>query len=370
MNKMTDDIWLMAASALPGLLEIFAHIDASVTPAPRPQSVHHGKVAIIPVIGPLFRYPNLFTLLQGTSTYNEITTAFNDACQNPAVKAIVFDIDSPGGEVNGCAALADTIYQARGTKPIIAYASGDCASGAYWLASACDKITVSPTSAIGSIGVVATYRQPDDKRIEIVSSQSPLKRLDPSTDAGKSKLQARIDAIAEVFITAVAKYRNVEAAIVTEYFGQGDVYIGQQALKQQLVDELGTLNDLLHMKENKMDYATLQAEHPALLSEISIEEIAKGRLEERKRIAAIMTASVAEGLESLAQHLAFATELPVENVIAALQAMPVVTTPASTGFNEFMATMNNPKILPSEESASDIEHIAKRIATLSKGEIA
>ncbi|MFT5133852.1 MAG: ClpP class serine protease, partial [Gammaproteobacteria bacterium] len=133
-------------------------------------------VAIIPVVGPLFRYANFLTFFMGASSYEILAKDFTSALNNPDVKAIVLNIDSPGGEVNGCAEFANLIFEARGKKPIVAYASGDAASGAYWVASACDEIVVSETSALGSIGVVALYRnkKQDDgegslSRTEIVS---------------------------------------------------------------------------------------------------------------------------------------------------------------------------------------------------------
>ena len=102
-------------------------------------------VAVIKVSGPLFRYANLMTRICGATSYELLAQDFNKAVQNPNIKGILLDIDSPGGEVNGCSELSDMIYQARGTKPIIAYASGACCSGAYWIASACDKILAADT---------------------------------------------------------------------------------------------------------------------------------------------------------------------------------------------------------------------------------
>lgn len=168
-----------------------------------------GGVAVIPVIGPLFRHANLLTAVCGTTSYELLAQDFNKALNDPNISAIVFDVDSPGGEVNGCSELADMIYNARGKKPILAYASGSCCSGAYWIASACDKIMAADTAIIGSIGVVSIFEKEDDKKtIEIVSSQSPNKRPDVETEEGKAKIQAHIDALAEVFINKVALHRD------------------------------------------------------------------------------------------------------------------------------------------------------------------
>ena len=214
-------------------------------------------VAVLPVVGPLFRYSSWFARFIGASSYDRIAHDFTQAINNPEIQSIVLEFDSPGGEVNGCAELANLIYEARGKKPIIAYASGYCASGAYWIASACDSILVSDTAALGSIGVVAVYRldNSDKNAIEIVSSQSPYKRVDPSSDEGRQKIQARIDALADVFINAIATHRNIKPDKVESDYGQGDIVIGQDAIKQGLADDGGTLEKIINQQPDQQPKA-------------------------------------------------------------------------------------------------------------------
>ena len=207
----------------------------------------HGGVAVLPVTGPLFRYANLFTAISGATSYELLAKDFSKALADPSISSIIFDIDSPGGEVNGCAELARMIFDARGKKPIIAYASGDIASGAYWLASACDEVVVSDTSMVGSIGVVAVYRGGNkDNTIEVVSSQSPHKRLDPEKDQDRKRLQNRIDDLASVFIEAIAKHRGVDPPTVKSNYGKGDVFIGSLAVDSGLADRTGSLDQLIN----------------------------------------------------------------------------------------------------------------------------
>ncbi|WNO10539.1 S49 family peptidase [Teredinibacter sp. KSP-S5-2] len=213
------------------------------------------SVAIVSVVGPLFRYANIFTRISGATSYELIGKDMQALLANPDIHSIILNVDSPGGEVNGVSELAKIIYRARGIKPIYAYVSGDAASGAYWIASAADKIIVSDTAELGSIGVVATVRHfKDDNVIEIVSSQSPHKRPDVSTDAGKQRIQNRIDELAQVFIDSVAKHRGVDSAIVENEFGGGDVFIGKHAVTVGLADKLGSLDSVieeLNKKNNK-----------------------------------------------------------------------------------------------------------------------
>ncbi len=345
-------------------------------------------VAIIPVVGPLFRYANLFTSISGASSYEILAKDFTSALENPDIKGIVLDIDSPGGEVNGCAEFANMIYEARGTKPILAYASGDAASGAYWIASACDQIIVSETSALGSIGVVAVYKSRDEQSaqaVEIVSSQSPNKRLDPETDEGRSRLQARIDTMAQVFVETVARNRGVDPPKVIKDFGAGDVLIGKKAVHSGLADKTGSLEKTITTipdnqsnnnpankpgssfvsEEKRMDIETLNEEH----SELAASLIAQGQLQERQRIAAIIGADCAAGRETLARHLAFATDMSPEASLEALMASPVIESQPveqathESGFDRLMASVANPDIDPATDSQEeDIDDVAQRLA--------
>ncbi|MBW1713967.1 MAG: S49 family peptidase, partial [Deltaproteobacteria bacterium] len=168
------------------------------------------------------------------------------ALEDQAVKAILLDIDSPGGQVNGVADFASQVYEARKVKPVVAYISGSGASGAYWIGSAAWKVAASPTAIIGSIGIVATrpgVKPADD--VDFISSVSPKKRPSLKTASGLAQIQAEIDALGEVFVQTVAKYRGTKVKTVLENFGQGGFYIGAQAAKAGMVDYLTTFEKVL-----------------------------------------------------------------------------------------------------------------------------
>ena len=415
-NHAAGEPWAITESALSNILAIAARQNET----PEAVSARLGRelentqvtqerdgVAIIPVVGPLFRYANLFTAISGASSYEILAKDFTTALDNPDINGIVLDIDSPGGEVNGCAEFASMIFEARGRKPIVAYASGDAASGAYWIASACDEIVVSDTSSLGSIGVVAVYQGDKNKpgeAVEIVSSQSPFKRLDPQTDEGRTRLQKRIDAMAEVFVEAVARHRGVDPPTVKSDFGRGDVFVGQHAVQQGMADQTGTLERTIAMvnliqspatergssfiqaEEREMDLETLQTEHPQLVASLVERGHAEGLQEgldqgcqqERERIGAIVAAEPAKGREKLAHHLAFSTDMPADMVLAALEAAPQQDpgpppVPAKTpGFEQVMGRIENPVIEPAidEEPGESVDAVAKRIAGFSAGGVA
>jgi len=209
-------------------------------------------VARLPIRGPMFRYANLFSLVSGATSYELIARDLTVAMQDPSVRAVVLDLDSPGGEVNGCAELAELIASYRGRKPLVGYVSGTGASAAYWLASACEEVVCADTAILGSLGVRmalfdtrARDRAAGVEEIEIVSSQTPRKQDDdPTTDTGRAAVQATVDALAAVFIAAVARYRGVPEASVLADYGQGGVFVGEAAVLAGLADRLGTYETL------------------------------------------------------------------------------------------------------------------------------
>ena len=423
-NHAAGEPWAITETALNNILTIASRQNESieVVSAKLGRELDNSYVteiregaAVIPVVGPLFRYANIFTAISGASSYEILAKDFTSALENPDVHSIILDIDSPGGEVNGCAEFASMIFEARGKKPIIAYASGDAASGAYWIASACDQIIASETSMLGSIGVVAVYRgSKDESVLEIVSSQSPYKRLDPSSKDGKSRLQSRIDDLATVFIESIAKHRGVDPPTVIKDFGGGDVFIGKNAINSGLADDIGSLEQIINEHSNNQNPAklrgssflaledstmtdknhkteasegqvlsleSLKADYPQLVEAIQTETIASTNDEasqqsvitERERIGAIISSEAAKGRERLAQHLAFSTDMSADMALATLDASPVkaeASAPVSnTGFEQVMASVGNPAIEPDapEQEGDDADAVAKRIAKFSQG---
>ncbi|MDY4296822.1 MULTISPECIES: S49 family peptidase [unclassified Xanthomonas] len=209
-------------------------------------------VAVIPATGPMFRYANLFTEISGATSTQVLATDIQAALDNPYVKAIVLELNTPGGEASGIGELADMIYAARGSKRIVGYVGDLAASAGYWFGSACDELVIAETGMVGSIGVVMSYLDTSERdakagvrTLEIVSSQSPDKRLDPKTDEGRAKVQSIVDSLAEVFVGAVARNRGVPVDTVLSDFGRGGVLLGAEAVKAGMADRIGSLEAVI-----------------------------------------------------------------------------------------------------------------------------
>lgn len=206
-------------------------------------------VALVKVRGVVSRYASwMHDICGGTST-EALAKALSASIEDPKVRAVVLWIDSPGGQVNGLNELAEMIYQARDRKKIVAYAGGTACSAAYWLASACSEVVIDATAELGSVGTVAGFRimPPVDgeQRIEIVSSNAPNKRLDPTSEAGRDAVQTVVDDLEAVFIDAAARYMGVTRDKVLADFGKGGTFIGAKAVKQGLAHRLGSLEGLI-----------------------------------------------------------------------------------------------------------------------------
>lgn len=320
LAAIQSELWAIAPDALQQLVAIaqgFGDPEAVIAKTgarlnnTRNVVVRDG-VAIVSAIGPVFRYANLFSEISGATSLQNLATDFQAAVDDPSINAIIYQFDSPGGQASGISEHAQQIRAASKIKPVIAYVSNLSASAAYWLASAASEIVVSDTALLGSIGVVmqAGIDSPDGT-VKFISSQSPLKQVDPTTDAGRIAYQRMVDELAAVFIDAVATNRNTDTSNVLTQFGGGGILIAADAIKVGMADRIGTLEQLiteLSVKKTTLRGTTLMSitretlasEHPDLVKAITDEGYATGFAEgklhgandERQRIQDIEALSI------------------------------------------------------------------------------
>lgn len=212
-----------------------------------PELEVRGGVAVIHVNGPLVRRDSSYLCC-----YPRLRQQVTVALERADVRAIVFDIDSPGGDAVSIAELSDVIFAGRDEKPIDAVIRGLGCSAAYFIASSASSVFAARDSIIGSIGTVMTlfdWSKFDEEmgiqEINIVSSQSPKKLPDPTTVEGRSQLQEEVDAIADVFVRSVARNRGVTPDTVLSSYGQGGVFIGERAVTAGLADGIATVDEVV-----------------------------------------------------------------------------------------------------------------------------
>lgn len=211
------------------------------------------RVAVVPVAGSIFPKANYFTRVSGATSTEMLARDFQAAVDDPSITSIILDVDSPGGVVTGIAELGEIIFRARGSKPIVAFASGQCCSAAYWLASAADMIVASPTAMLGSVGVVISYSDKESGVRHIVSSNAKNKRIPEGSPEWEASLKEKLDAIEEVFLTSLSKYRGTSVNNIIKNYGQGDTFVGKYAQKRGMCDGLATMEDLIGSLHARQD---------------------------------------------------------------------------------------------------------------------
>jgi signal peptide peptidase SppA len=210
-------------------------------------------VAVIPVSGILAKKANLITQYSGGTSYQLLQRDILAALYDKEVKAILLDIDSPGGTVDGAFEASDFIHSARGKKPIVAYANGLAASAAYLLGSAADSVHGYVSAQVGSIGVCLTHYDLSKRdemrgvtRTEIYAGKYKRMGTDskPLDDEAKAYLQDRVDHLYGLFLQGIARNRGVsmERALA---MADGKVFIGSQARSAGLLDGMATFDSVL-----------------------------------------------------------------------------------------------------------------------------
>jgi signal peptide peptidase SppA len=182
-------------------------------------------VAVIPVQGTLFAKWGLDPY-SGATGYDGLTVKLREAMADDDVKAIWWDIDSPGGEVTGCFDLADEIYACNaknGGKLMFAHANEAAYSAAYAIATSCDKLLTPRTGGVGSVGVIAMHTDitaalaEDGIKVTVIRAGTHKAEGNPYEALGddtRAAIQAEIDDTRKLFVETVARNRGLKATDV------------------------------------------------------------------------------------------------------------------------------------------------------------
>jgi signal peptide peptidase SppA len=269
-NWIDDDGRVMPEAAMPNKEEPFDRVN---------------DVAVIPMFGTITQRPNMMSRYSGGCSAEEIGRACDMAAADRSIRAIVMDIDSPGGEVTGIESCAAKIASAARKKQCIAVANSMCCSGAYWLASQCSEIVVAPAGDVGSIGVMCAHV--DQSKAEEMggfktsfihagkykvemSSSLPL-----SNDA-KAHLQDQVDKLYDRFVRTVADGRGTTLKDVRDNYGQGRTLLDTDAVAAGMADRVATLEDVLSELLSNGPKGRSAAESQRLKRETAAQLAAKG----------------------------------------------------------------------------------------------
>jgi signal peptide peptidase SppA len=210
-------------------------------------------VAVIGVYGPLVpRHGNVEACKRMTS-YESIAAQLDAALADPGVTHIVLDIDSPGGAATGCFELADKIRATNALKPVTAVVNFQAFSGGYLIASAAGEISVSQSSGVGSIGVIAQHfdvsKMNEAMGVKVTAlyrgaRKNDLSPNEPLTEASTATLDAMLDRTYEQFTGYVSKHRALDIGSVKAT--EAGLFFGQDAIDAGLADRLETPQEAIN----------------------------------------------------------------------------------------------------------------------------
>jgi signal peptide peptidase SppA len=282
-------LWAISESILPDLESLLRRARenpeivkqaASNRQAPR-GAQRGGDIVSLPLFGMIDAHPSwLLDFMGGTSSI-EFGQAFDRVMAMPSVSTIVLEVNSPGGSIAGTPELADKIYNARGRgKQIVAHVNTFAASAAYWIASQADRVIVTPSGDVGSIGVYILLRDLtgalDQAGVKTTIIRQPAGKIaanpyEALPDSARAEIQASVDATYNDFLKAVARGRGVSVARVAQDFGQGSMVDARDALRKGMVDSVQSFDGAIaSILAGRSQTSLARAEHDLQKAEMEL----------------------------------------------------------------------------------------------------
>lgn len=234
---------------LPRADEITLDMDA---PEEEPSSDLQDGVCVIPIYGTLVKRSMPMDAMSGMTSYEDIRSQVETAMADPACLAVLFDIDSPGGQSAGMFELADYIFGCRGEKPMYAASNDSMYSAAYAIGSAADECYITNVGGAGSIGVYMLHvdKSEQDKMngvkytyIKSGDRKTEGNPHEPLSDKALEAAQAEVDRQRDLFVDLVARNRGLAADKV--FNTQAACYYAQGAVAMGLCDLVGSMEDAM-----------------------------------------------------------------------------------------------------------------------------
>lgn len=213
------------------------------------------KILVISINGAIFSDDE--NMSRTSATPSKIKEIINKADKDPQIKAIILEMDSPGGGVTASDRIYNYLKEFKRTKnniPIVTLMKDTAASGAYYISMVSDYIVAHPTSITGSIGVISVFVTAEDllkwAQIDVVvvksgamkDAGSPFRRMKPQEREG---FQNIVDEIYQNFLDIVAQGRKSLTMDQIKPLADGRVFTGKQALANKLVDAIGYQEDAI-----------------------------------------------------------------------------------------------------------------------------
>ena len=265
LQAVFNSPWAILPETLATIMEIVRYradggvltaeeIQARIGSARRPVARQAGSIAVLPLHGPIAQRMNLMTAVSGGTSTEIFGRQFAALIAEPSIKAVVIEVDSPGGSVFGVDELATEMFKSRGTKPIIAQVNSMMASAAFWIGAAADEVVVTPGGFVGSVGVIMPHTDTsvrDEKegvKTTLISAgkfKTEASEFEPLSDEAKESLQGIVDGVFDAFVKSLARSRDVSVSTVRSGFGEGRVVAAKKAVELGMADRVATMRETL-----------------------------------------------------------------------------------------------------------------------------
>lgn len=220
--------------------------------------------AHIHIYGPLSAEPDPYLVLYSrwSTTYEAIQNDIkNIYLQEKKPEKVFLHFDSPGGTAQGVDETWQAIMDLKEDFEVIAINEGTLASGAYWLASAANKIiSTSEVNRQGSVGVIASYidaskmyEQDGIKEKILISKNAKYKHFSQDPDGYDEKLQQQLDDLEDVFVARISEGRGLTTNEICDNFGQGSMLLSKAAEKVKMIDGIMSKSQLFFSDQNTSD---------------------------------------------------------------------------------------------------------------------
>jgi len=216
----------------------------------------HEGVAVLSIDGPTINGSAGFMRLFGVIGYDDIRQAMVEAMLGKETKALLFDINSPGGATAGLEEVASFIRDSRAVMPSVTFTGATMGSAAYWMGTSANKVFASRSALVGSIGAVMVHAE-RSKQLENEGVKATVIRsgkwkmlgntIEPLSEAAREDFQAKVDAFNGFFVEAVATNLGVSPKRVEEKMGQGRVFLGAEALELGMIHGVASFDDAVRV---------------------------------------------------------------------------------------------------------------------------
>lgn len=229
-------------------------IEAAVSKKKQGKQRRDGSVAVIPIHGTITQRADWLTEWSGGASTEQIGQMIDEAAADPAIQAIILNVDSSGGSVYGVEELAVKIHSTSKQKKVVAAVDSVAASAAYWLASQASELVVTPNGEVGSIGVYILHVDRSEAMAKYGHKPTYVKAGErktaghpygPLDEIGRAELQAGVDDYYDKFVRAVARGRNATLSAVRDGYGRGGMVRAEQAVKEGMADRVATFESVL-----------------------------------------------------------------------------------------------------------------------------